>query len=561
MSDRIDNSNASGTRVPARTLLVYALLTAASVVMLFLALPGIEQWYLAFVALVPLFLILQHAPARRAVLIFWLAGFLFSFLAVHWLSLLSAIGWVMLSFYLSLYFAAFAVVARVISSGRPHIPFVLSAPITWVGLDMLRAVLLGGFPWLYLGHDLYRRIAFIQVADLAGVYVVTFVVVTVNAWAARIIYLGVTGRLRQARQPLHAILGALWCGMLLAGTLYYGAFRIREFQPVGGPRISVVQGNIPQDLKEYLSDSVEEARRKMQVIRDTYYGLTEPLMSTPGRALPDDLVAWPETIVPPLEGWVIEKEETGKIENKSAQERAWVREIRHQLGRPFLTGSVKYELVDGRLCYFNAAYYFPTDNGPFDVYLKLHLVPFGEYIPIREVPWINRFLEWFLPEGYEANLTAGSRHVLFVVKDVPFATPICYEDTMPDLIRSFTRRGARFMVNLTNDGWFGDTIELDEHMANSVFRTVENRVGLARSANTGISCFVDPLGQITSIVKDKEGRYREVAGVLTDQVILDDRRTFYTRHGDIFGWVMAGWIPLFLLLRLGRHWVERDRIK
>jgi len=534
------------------SLFVYGLLTPASVLMLFLSLPGYDLWFFAFVALVPLFLILQRAKARTGALIMWLGGYLFFFLAFSWLSHLTPIGWVLLAFYLSLWFLLFAVVARRVTTGHPRLPFVVGVPVVWVAIELLRGVTVEGFCWHYVGHSLYSQRLLIQVADFSGVYGVSFVAVTVNALLAWLIHLLLQGRRRRRGALLRAVLGTIYTVLLVLAALAYGRYRLEETRPVAGPRISVVQGNIPLDVEDCAKTFTwRQVLERRHHIFDKHRRLTLGLLD-----VKSDMVVWPETTVSYLEG-----EKYGR-EDYSAHARKRVREIRKTIGRPFLLGSVKLVRGADEDAEYNAAYFFPTEDGPFEVYLKIHLVPFGEYIPFRSVPWIKALIEDFMPTGYEATLSAGSELVLFRLKETLFATPICYEDTKPSLVSKFRRKGAQFIVNLTNDGWFADTAELDQHLANSVFRTVENRVGLVRAANTGISAFVDCTGAVTSVLVDERtGRRREIEGVLTDTVFVDGRVTFYTKHGDFLAWTTVGWVVVFLLLRAGRRWAERDRLK
>ena len=541
MTTHTDDAAPGGRRVTL-TLVTYAVLAAASAVMLYASLPGCEHWYLSFVALVPLLVVLQRAPARTGMLFAWLTGLLFFTLAVSWLNYLTPIGWVSLAVYLSLSFAVFALTVRTLTVGRMKVPFVLTVPLVWVTVEFLRGFPLGGFCWHYVGHNLYRQTMLIQVADFSGVYGISFFAVTANALVARVLYLGFAGELLTRRRLVRVGLATAYTAAVLVGVALYGGHRLGEVRPTAGARVSVVQGNIPQDIKEYAQSATwEQCLEKRRHIWNTYTTLTERLL-----LVKDDLVVWPETIVPVMEG------ERWGDDDYSAATRQQVRALRRRLGRPFLVGSIKRVRDHGETRHYNAAYYFPTDDGPFDVYFKIHLVPFGEYIPFRSVGWIEKTLKWFLPEGYESEVSAGTERVLFRVNDVPFATPICYEDTKPSLIRQFRRDGARFIVNLTNDGWFRDTVELDQHMANSVFRTVENRMGLVRAANTGISAFIDPRGVITSLLSDeKTGRCREVPGVLTGTVYLDDRRTFYTAWGDVFAWTVVALTAVLVLVGLG----------
>ena len=539
-------SSADKPRSRAGLFLLYAALSAASAVMLSLALPGYEHWYLLFIALVPVLVVLQRSSTRATIVVFWATGFLFFLVAVYWLCHLTAIAWLALAFYLSLSFPVFALVARLLSAERPRVPFVLAVPMAWVALEILRGLPLGGFCWHYLGHGLYRQTTWIQIADFSGVYGVSFVLITVNALLARLICLA-SGR--EPRRALRAAVGVLYVALLLLGVVAYGRFRIGETRPIPGPRISVVQGNIPQELKEFTrSYTWPQILERRDVIMSKYEGLTARLVG-----VQDDMVVWPETIVAYLQG------ERDANRDYSAEAEKRVRRLCRQLGRPFLTGSGKLVFDGASERSYNAACFFPSPAAPFEVYLKIHLVPFGEFIPFSSVAWIRDILHRFLPQGYEATLSAGADPLLFRLGGVPFATPICYEDTKPSLICTFTREGARFIVNLTNDGWFRDTAELDQHLANSVFRTVENRVALVRAANTGISAFITPAGVITSVVADSAGKRREVEGVLTDSVQLDARHAFYTAHGDLFVWTLVALTLLIGLPKAGLLRAARSR--
>jgi len=552
---------------PVPSFLLGTALSASSVLMLSLSLPGYDCWYLLFVALVPLFLVFERVSARAAALLFELAGFAFFLVALFWLHHLTVVGWIALAFYLSLSFPLFAVITRFLCSGRARVPFVLAAPLVWVSLELLRGIPLGGFCWHYLGHGLYRQTGWIQIADFSGVYGVSFLLATVNAVLAHLIHLAST---RQPRWGLRTAPAVIYMALLLVGTASYGGYRTGQTVPIPGPRVSVVQGNLPIELSEVaqavgwtLRQDLEKSDENFAVYRD----LTASLFS-----VRDDLVVWPETMVPPLEGniirlpvssdllppmpdfetRVVEKSGVYRFINLSARAEKQVRDLRRRLARPFLVGSARLAFEDNELLNYNGVYYFPLDDVPFQAYFKIYPVPFGEYIPLRRFPPVRALVEWCTPEGYKANVTAGTDIVLFRVNGIPFATPICYEDTKPSLICAFVREGARFIVNLTNDGWFRDTPELDQHLANSVFRTVENRVALVRAANTGISAFITPLGVITSVVADpRSGRQRAVQGVLTDTVWLDSRHTFYTRRGDLFVWALVALTALLALAGAG----------
>ena len=173
-----------------------------------------------------------------------------------------------------------------------------------------------------------------------------------------------------------------------------------------------------------------------------------------------------------------------------------------------------------------------------DRYDKIHLVPFGEFTPLKKYfPFLARLVP------YEIGLTHGVKRTLFSLDtrssgNFTFGTSICYEDTVPSLVRKFKKDGVDFMLNITNDAWFRNSAELDQHLAIMVFRAIENRICMARAANTGISSFVGPDGTIYDRLLDTVGKYREIRGMLVNQIkLLNKQGTFYTMCGD--------WFPIF----------------
>lgn len=508
--------------------------------MAILALPGYGQWYLAFVAWTPLLMLLLGAPRRWAILGFWAAGFLYFLGSLYWLLLVTAIGWVALAFYLSLYFLLFAVLCRWLSTGKPHVPFVLGAPVIWVAMEFLRSAtwtgpdwfLFTGLPWQLAGHPLYRQLPMIQIADLTGVYGISFLVIAVNAVLASVMVAWLQGGLSDHRRRWGVVAAAIFVSLLVAGDLIYGCYRLAQYKPREGPRICVVQGNVPQDLKVVagwnklsLDELRDAANRVRSEMLQAYMTVTRTAQDQPR-----DILVWPETTVP------------GPIEEDAASFLA-VQELCRMSHSYVLVGATR-DAGDGIVRQWrNSVYYYAPSATLIGTYDKLHLVPFGEYIPmVGRFPWLRHFM----PPGYIATCTPGTEMVLFSLpgpgdRHWTFGTPVCFEDTMPYLIRRFRRRGADFIVNLTNDGWFRGSYEMDQHLAISAFRAVENRIGVVRAANTGISAFIEPSGRIQLRLTDARGHWREVAGTLSGRVLTDTRETFYTRQEDVFAVTCLGW--------------------
>jgi apolipoprotein N-acyltransferase len=269
--------------------------------------------------------------------------------------------------------------------------------------------------------------------------------------------------------------------------------------PAGSARVPValVQGNIPQHLKW---DEGEQ-----QAILRTYAELTR------GAAPGSRLVVWPEAAVPAyvgLEPWVAE----------------WLARLAAEVDRPLLVGAPDAREDGGTIRYLNSAL-LVRPAGIAARYDKIHLVPFGEYVPLKR---LLSFVEGIATEIGE--FTAGRDRVIFPLEGAPFGTVICYEVIFPDLFRRFVRDGARFMVNVTNDAWFGDSGGPLQHLATVPLRAVENGVAIARAANTGVSALVHPSGRI----EPRLGLFQQ--GALRVEVPLRTRETFYTRFGDLFAY-------------------------
>lgn len=283
----------------------------------------------------------------------------------------------------------------------------------------------------------------------------------------------------------------------------------------------MIQGNIPQDLK-FQSTEEDDIR-----ILKTYSNLS---MSTKGNTI--DLLIWPETMIPGLLN--VNPELTGRKIDILSQ--LTVLQLSQDLHTHLLLGGIALTLNKENQIYFNSAYFYNKEGTLVDRYDKIHLVPFGEFTPLKDY---FPFLAKLVP--YEIGLTHGQKRTLFHLDSrnnerFTFGSSICYEDTVPSLIRAFKKDGADFMVNITNDGWFRNSAELDQHLAIMVFRAVENRITMARAANTGISSFVAPDGAIYARLTDFWGKHREISGTLINRIkFIKNSNTVYTLWGDWFG--------------------------
>ena len=527
-------------------------LALGSALVLWTSFPPADWGWLAWAALVPLFLLVRSdRSARSLYAAAWLGGLAFWLLSIQWVRLTDPtawLAWVVMAAFLSLWWPSFLLLAR-LGVRRLGLPLMAVAPVTWVALEFVRAYILTGFPWYYLAHSQYRYPHLIQVADLAGALGLSFLVGMANACGAEL-WAGWRGRrageeARDLRTQAPRV-AALAVGLL--ATVGYGAYRLEtaDFRP--GPRVALLQSNLRQALKQSLS---------AEQIMATYEGLVARAVRGPERP---DLLVWPETsypyqfvaIDPGLDAPGIDALVRGPYPKTSA--RFWRSRMQEVVGHlqgwtdqievPMLIGSILYDFRPGALSRYNAAILFEPGAAATQVYRKLHLVPFGEYVPLIEsLPWLTA-LTPYRGTDHVPSLTHGSEPAWLDLGAYRLATAICFEDTLPQVVRRLFAEAAEgrqpdVLLNISNDGWFRWSEELDMHLAVSVFRAVENRVPLARAANTGISALIDGNGRIVARLR------KNTEDVLTALVDLDDRESLYSGWGDWLGFgCLAGSLGL-----------------
>ena len=463
-------------------------------------------WIFAWVAFVPLFFALNNASAKKSFLLSYLTGVIFWSGSVYWLANVTVFGQILLILYLALYFGLFGLLIA-----RPFAKCsLLFIPSLWVLLEYLRSHLLTGFPWALLGYSQYANLPVIQIADIAGVWLVSFLIMFVNVAIKE----ALAKRLRRY---------LIFACVLIVLDLGYGFLKLNKNESLGESlRISVVQGNIPQELKWNPSSR--------EFVIERYFKLTNEVKSES-----PDLIIWPEASLP-----VVPEDEPVYYER--------LRRYVKSTGYPLLLGAV----TNRGDSYYNSALLLSKEARLLQRYDKLHLVPFGEFIPFRKA---FPFLETIAPIG---DITRGREYSLFDIRHQrlkirhQFGVLICFEDVFPELARQFVNRGADFLVNITNDAWFGKSTEAAQHLAASVFRAVENRVNLVRCANTGISGFIDPQGKVFSLVSSPGGELTFTAGFKTENIFLRAHPSFYGYYGDfliILCLLCLIYIALFVLFK------------
>ncbi len=547
--------------------LATALLAFGSAALIWAAFPPLDCGFLAWVSLTPWLVMAGRSASRRAWLWSLLAGYALFIALLHWLRYVGPEGWVALALYCALYWPAATWLLRRLK--RRGLPFALTAPATFAAFEFIRGNFLTGFPFFFLAHTQYRWLPIVQIADITGVYGITFLIALVNGCVADIILECGVGSAECGVRNQNAESGTggrrrvlISCAVavaLVAAALGYGFSRMRALRPEPGPKVALVQGNVPQNLKD--TPSLEEQLKYLQ----RHVELSQAAIGQHAA-----LVIWSETIFPPPMNVAFDEEFVERLATRPEEDAREYADFMTQCRRE-LIGLARavdaYMLVGSTamtyrepVCRCNSAYFITPQGRIVGRYDKIHLVIFGEYTPLTDV---LPFLRFFRPEVMGPDLTPGKLRQLFDLpgaapstkaqgREMKFGVTICYEDSVADLFSKFVADGAEFMVNITNDGWFRNSTELDEHLAVCTFRAVENRVPIARCANTGISALIAPDGRITQRIVLPDGRYREVAGTLIGNLSMTQLKSFYTAHGDLFAWACTAGLAGLILAAVFR---------
>ncbi len=496
-------------------------LAGASGAVLALAFPKVDWNILAWVAFVPLLWLTQGQTLRRAFSLGWIAGMGFYLCTLYWIvdtiglysnipHILAVGPLLLMCTILSAYTGVFAAGLWVCHKSRPRgssWPLLILGPTLWVVLEWVRSFFFIGFPWASLGYSQYNFLNLIQFVEYTGVYGLSALVIFGNT----VLFLVFSG---QSRGRLGLVLLLIICG--LWGWGHWRRSQLAALPPAHTLHVGIAQGNIAQDQKwdpDY-----------QEVTLARYEQLTRQITEHPV-----DLVIWPEAAVP----FFFQSDVTY---------RGRLLDLAQDTNTPILFGSPAFRADGTDITLFNRAYLLSPDTTLLGQYDKMILTPFGEYIPFQDGPLF--FLDK-LVEGI-GNFAPGTTPTVFALP-LPrqpalhaddkaedggafemFGVLICYEGVFPDLARRFVQDGARLLINITNDAWFGETSAPFQHLAMEAMRAVENRVPLVRSANTGISSIVDIDGQIRAQTTLLE------TTVMVDQLSWPQVTSFYTQSGDWF---------------------------
>ncbi len=568
----INNTNNRNIRNVTRIFFAFA----ASAVMMTLAHPPFDLWWMAWVALVPFILVCitprqawelnKKTPDTFFYLIAYIVGAGYWLGNLYWVFPITWLGWLSFCLYTAILWPGLAYCIR--WCRRKGVPLILAVPVLFVGAERLQGLFLGGFFWRFLGHSQYANITIIQIADIFGAPGVSFLVGMVNGLIAELIC-SIRDKFTPNNPPINwgvKFVEAFLVVAALGGAFIYGKYRIEQMKEtvVEGPLVGVVQTNVPQSVKQSSASSDQILAELLEHSRASSKAGAE-------------LIVWPETMVQATLDKRVLKRVTPEFHCRQVDE--ILRE--HAKGRAYVLvgaygGVLEYDanLEFSLAQRYNSAFLYTPQGEQADVqYDKIHLVPFGEVVPFRDsAPWLHSLLMKFTPYDYDYTLDYGKDYTLFEMREAnlphppqpaeqvyKFGVMICYEDTVPAIASRFAvdekgGKGVDFLLNISNDGWFvrfsGDKVEpsteLEQHTAVCVFRAVENRLSVVRSVNTGISCVIDTAGRIRdgfiagSLPYNAMER-KGMGGWFVDRVPIARRTTVFSRYGS---WPLGGGLDI-----------------
>ncbi len=491
------------------------ILSALSGLFLILIFPRFNLEFLAWFALIPLLFAIQNQPLRTVASRGFFAAMIFYFFSLNWITntlvnygnipvILSYLILALLAAYLSFYIALFCVLTVKWSQGKP-VYFFLLAPLIWTSLEYLRSThMTFGFSWMGLGYSQFQTLSIIQPAEITGVYGVSALIVLVNAALHFFINTSICHLNTQDGWKMSfRVIGVTT--LVFGFWLSWGnwALNLTKSKIESSPkiRVALVQGNIEQRLK--WKNFYQQPTMKI------YKKLT--LKAAEKKP---ELIVWPEAATPFYYGL----DPTGT---------KYIQDLARTSGVPILFGSPYKKIMGEKELAYNRAFLISSQGETIDVYDKMHLVPFGEFVPFREALFfIEKMVEII------GDFGLGKRATVFKLNEHQLGVSICYEIIFPDLVRQPVKNGAEYLVNITNDAWFGKSAASYQHISMAALRAVENRTPIVRAANTGISGFIDATGQI-----------RNTTQLFKRELVVDEiapnkgSRTFYSKFGDIFSYL------------------------
>ncbi len=497
-----------------RKSFVFRLFSFLSIIFFILALRGTLGGLTIWFSFIPLFYLLDQIPSPiRAFHWSWCVGLGSYLYLAFWLSQVTTVGYFLLCFMLAMYFGFFGFFYKkwMLQESFWAIPILACL---WTSLEYLRGCGPLAFPWFVLGYSQHAHLSFLQMISWSGSFGLSFFIV----WMNRALYEFFFYYKKSLKNRL-LFLG-IGC-IFLVGVYSSGLVRLqqRSLYNQESPALSValIQANIPQDEKW---DPVQA-----NFILKKYERMTLQIASQNPA-----LILWPETAMPG------DFKKSRKLQEK-------IKFLALETNSYMCLGG-NDDLLDTSGVITNAAYLINPEGSLIDQYDKIHLVPFGEYVPLRKwMPWLGSFTLG------DIDFSPGKTFKVFTNGFDPFSVVICFEDILPHHVRSFVKSGAHWLVNLSNDGWFGRSKAAEEHFNLARFSAIANGVSLVRSTNTGVSGIISPFGEIQKRIEDSFGNNIEVEGSKVYSVQTKKVKTFYQAYGDLFSQICLGIVIIFGLLK------------
>jgi len=523
------------------------LLAILSALLLFLSFPNVNLYPFAWIAMVPFFIALTQATGwKSAFWIGYLTGFLFFAGLLPAIALLypyanifiTIVAYLLLVGYTGLYFAVFAALMKFVPV-RSGVLFPLASACIWTALEWIRSWMITGFPWGSIGYSQWNNLPGIQVASLFSVHGISFVIVLFNAGIATVFC-----NRDQWRQEIRALVLPVILTIFCFG---YGAFQLQDAEPLDREsnatapadtetlNVALVPGNVSQLQKWDVNQS--------PAILQRYINLTYKA----SREAPD-LVVWPETSI---RSRVL----TGEWPRSYGRFSRMLRDT----SLPILVGTANRGKTDEAIGKFskdidkrdepiyNRVLSIAPDGKIHADYAKMHLVPFGEYVPLENL------LPDFIPDFIQFEPFAHGKIVnllpVFDVKNktnprkIEVGASICFESVFPDEFRRPVKMGASVMGIFTNDAWFKGTAFPELHLSMAPFRAIENRIAVFRCANGGFTCVVDKFGRITTPVITPDTTQEILIASVPLLSSTEHEQTLYTRYGDWFPMLCRPYLP------------------
>jgi len=559
-----------------KNILLCGLPLFATAVMLTVIQPPISWASLAWVSFVPFIIACcPDTKPRRLFLVSYFISLFYWLGNLYWIVPVTIAGWITFCLYTAVLWPLLALSLRYCRAKK--VPLFLASAVLIVGIERMQGFFLGGFFWRFLAHSQYKNITIIQIADIFGTAGLSFLIAMVNGMLAELI---IAARQKSLFKITPLLKTALVC-LAVAAAIIYGRWRISQEQQYvePGPYIASLQSNIPQSVK-----------RSFESGRELFNGLMENSKAAAQKN--PDLIVWPETMVQ-----ATLNPEVLRLLKPTDQWNIFDQNLReHAKGNAFvLVGAYggQIALRENSEIYlakrYNSAFLYKKDGekAPQN-YSKIHLVPFGEVLPLRRsMSWFYELLMKikFIPYKFDYSLDAGTEYTVFEmtdpnkIRDYRFSVMICYEGTVPAIARRFAldKQGTKkidWLVNISNDGWFvrfkdGKVLpsaELPQHAATCAFRAVENRLPIVRSVNTGISCFIDSAGRIRdgflagTLPSDAMSR-TGMPGWIIDRIFIDKRTTFFSKYGQWLGFCCELCLILPIIIPLSSRFIRTIKYK